>query len=192
MKSVIKKSLFAVMLASGFSSAAWAAENEGPKYSYVEGGALRADFDGANAEYGAALRGGWAISDMWHVDGEVKHVSIEDFDVTSARVAFGLNTAVSDRSDLVLRAGFEHVRVSASGSLGDVSESGATLEIGLRSALTEHLEASIGARHSFLGEGSNVFVVGGQYKFTNGWAVTTDVEFDDAGNQIFLGARKYF
>lgn len=191
----MKKSLLALALIAAVPFAASAAD--GVSYNYVEGGYTKTNVEGPDSD-GWALKGSVAIAPNFHLfadysNQEVDNVNV-DFD--QWRVGVGYNHELSKRVDLLTRVAYEKVKTD-SFNVGNVrvpsfSADGYSVEVGVNSALTNHLNgyALAGYEDGDDYDGDFYGRLGAQVKFNQNWSASADVKIVDGGDaQWFVGPR---
>lgn len=106
---------------------------EGPSYNYLEAGYSHFDPDDFKSLDGAGVGGSLALTDNAHVVAEYDRVTGGGTTAHLSRVALGLNSYITHRSDFVARVGYAHADV------GD-TEHGFLVEVGARVILGGVLE----------------------------------------------------
>jgi Ax21 family sulfation-dependent quorum factor len=190
----MKKSLLALSLLVALPFAASAAE--GVSYNYVEGGYIKSDISGPDAD-GWAFKGSVAIHPNFHVFADYSSQEVDDIniDFDQWRVGVGYNHELSQRVDLLTRVAYEKYRTD-SFSIGDVrfpssSDDGYSVEVGVNSALTNQLNGYVLAGYEDGDNYDGEFYgrVGAQVKFTPNWSASADVKLVDGDAQWFVGPR---
>ncbi|HJW46216.1 MAG TPA: diffusible signal factor-reguated Ax21 family protein [Lysobacter sp.] len=193
----MKRSLLALTLLAALPFAASAAE--GLSYTYVEGGYVATDGDGADAD-GWGINGSGAIAENFHIFGGYTAQETDDFnvgpfrfdgvDVDQWRIGLGYNHPVASNTDLVARLAYENAEVDGI----DDDLDGYSAEVGVRSALTTNFEgyAAAGYEDGNNFDGDFYGRLGAQVKFNQNWGVNGDVKFADGDTQWFVGPRFTF
>ncbi len=194
----MKRSLLALTLLAALPFAASAAE--GLSYTYVEGGYIATDSDGADAD-GWGINGSGAIAENFHIFGgysaqetdDEPFFGIANVDVDQWRVGLGYNYAVASNTDLLARLAYENYEFDF-GPFGSDDLDGYSAEVGVRSALTPNFEgyALAGYEDGDQFDGDFYGRLGAQVKFNQNWGVSGDVKFADGGTQWFVGPRLTF
>lgn len=190
----MKKSLLALTLMAALPFAASAAE--GVSYNYVEGGYIKSDISGPDAD-GWALKGSVAIHPNFHVFADYSSQEVDDINVDfdQWRLGVGYNHELSQRVDLLTRVAYEKYKTD-SFTVGDVrvpsfSDDGYSVEVGVNSALTDRLNgyALAGYEDGDNYDGEFYGRLGAQVKFTPNWSASADVKLVDGDTQWFVGPR---
>ena len=185
----MKRTLIAFALASLLPLAAQA--DDKLSYTYVEGNYLNSDSDAGLDAEGFGLRGSYEFgqSGFYGTAG----YSQSDLDGTSidaetVDVGFGYAHSISDNADLIGEIG--HTRSDIEVAKID----GFRTSVGLRGSFTPNFEGLIKANYTdgsdFDGDFSGT--VGAQYKFTQTWGLTGEVNFDDNAQTYLVGVRASF
>jgi len=214
-RNYMKKHL---VLALALAAAPFAASAGPLSYSYVEGGYLRTEIDDLDGYGdGFAINGSVEINDMFHVFGGYAMQDAGDdglaVDLDQLRLGLGYRYAVSDRTDLVARGAYERaesdIRVDDGFFGGDYNadSNGYSVEVGLRSALTDSLEVSVLGGYADVTSGringNSVDVdaddndqfygrLGAQLKFNPTWGIVGEGTFAKDVTQLFVGVRASF
>jgi Ax21 family sulfation-dependent quorum factor len=190
----MKKSLLALTLMAALPFAASAAE--GVSYNYVEGGYIKSDISGPDAD-GWALKGSVSIHPNFHVFADYSSQEVDDVNVDfdQWRLGVGYNHELSQRVDLLTRVAYEKYKTD-SFTVGDVrvpsfSDDGYSVEVGVNSALTDRLNgyALAGYEDGDNYDGEFYGRLGAQVKFTPNWSASADVKLVDGDTQWFVGPR---
>jgi Ax21 family sulfation-dependent quorum factor len=199
-RSPLASKLAALTLLAALPFAASAAE--GLSYTYVEGGYIATDSDGADAD-GWAINGSGAIAENFHVFGGFSAQETDDetiggfrfdgVDVDQWRLGVGYNYEVASNTDLLARLAYENYEFDF-GQFGSDDLDGYSAEVGVRSALTPNFEgyALAGYEDGDQFDGDFYGRLGAQVKFNQNWGVTGDVKFADGATQWFIGPRLSF
>ena len=182
---MIKKLALALAITVPFSASA-----EDLSYSYLQAGATRIDVDSADAESGYGFAGSGELTENWHMFGSYRTYDVDvlgaSADVNAWNVGFGYNMGISDSADFIGRVSYEKAEA------GPFDTNGFGLEAGVRNAFTEHLEGGVSLKYVDLDEDNNTSVeLYGQYKFGT-WGIVGTVNFNDDGNEVFIGPRISF
>lgn len=185
----MKRSLLALALLASLPFAASAAD--GLSYNHAQGGYAATNANGPDAD-GWGLGGSVAVhpnvhlfADYSHQD--IKHASV-DFD--RWRVGGGYNTQVGQRTDFVANVAYERLDAG-----GGANVDGYSVEGGVRSALTPHLEgyALVGYQDGNQYSGDAYGRLGATVKFNRNWGINADVRIVNGGeNEWFVGPRFTF
>ena len=184
----MKHKLLAVALLSAFSLASHAASAQDLSYTYVEGGYLNVD----RAADGAYLRGSYNFGDSgFYGFGSYARVTTDfgGFAVRPAEAGVGYHGSVSRKVDLIGELAYARVDTD----FGDAH--GYRGSFGARAAFTPKFEGLAKINYTdggdFSGETSGT--LGAQYKFTQTWGVTGEMEFGQGGARNYLvGVRASF
>jgi len=194
--NTLKTSLLAAALLAALPFAASAAE--GVSYNYVEGGYVRTDADGGDAD-GWQLGGSAAIAPNFHLFGQYQQQSTDAFDVggvrfdgvdvNQTRLGVGYNHEINQKVDLLTRVAYERFDVDNADSVD-----GYSIEAGVNAALAPNFEgyALAGYEDGNDFDGDFYGRVGALVKFNPTWGLTGDVKFSDGDTQLFVGPRITF
>jgi hypothetical protein len=165
--------------------------DEGPKYTYIEGGYSRLDiddFDGDGDIFGA--KGSVALTDMLHLVGSYEAGEVEDVDLVGAFFGLGVNIALNETVDFVAQAGVAHQEIEF--GQFDEDDQGLGANAGVRAMLTPVFELNGGVRYVDVGDDDETSVFGGAvYNFTDMFAGTAGVEIGDDATRYGIGVRLY-
>jgi len=184
--TTMKRKLLALALVA-LPFAAFAADDL--KYTYVEGDYTDLD----HGVHGPALRGSYAFgqsglyatgSYAW-LDG--KDVP-DDVNLRAHELALGYHHGIAKRTDLLGEVGYR--KAEADGA----SVEGARATIGVRSALGKRGEAFVKGNYYDGADykGDATASVGGQFKFTDTWGLTAEVEAGNGDRTWLTGVRASF
>lgn len=148
-----------------------------PLYSYVEGGFVQADPDGAGSMNGFSLGGSFAFNEQFHGIVEYADVSDSPLDFSQTRLAVGYSYPVTSGSDLVVRAGYVHENVDI--GVLDASDNGWMAQVGVRSMVTDVFELDGFLTHLNASSSDTGIGLAGRYYFSYSLSVGADVEFFD-------------
>lgn len=181
----MNRSLFSFVLLAATPFAASA--QDALSYDYVEAGYVRTDIGGDADGYGVA--GSVSLDERFHVFGSYADSNaneIEGLDVTQWSLGAGFRHRMSDRMDLVTRFAWSSFDTKYS-----TDSNGITAEVGVRSALSKHLEGWALAGYGDLGHGDGEAYarVGAHAMFGDHWGVAGDVKFVSGDTQWFVGPR---
>ena len=182
----MKRSLLALTLLAALPFAASAAD--GISYNYVEGGYVRTDTDGANAD-GWGVNGSVAIHPNFSLFGSFSNQEIEHtngFDFDQWRVGVGYNHQIAPKADLITRVAYEKFDAGSG-----LDFDGYSAEVGVRGALATNFEGFVTAGYEDfeLADGEFYGKLGAQVKFNPNWGIAADVKFIDSDTQWFVGPR---
>lgn len=202
------RSLLALALVAALPVAAHAQESSGLNYNYVEAGYTATNLDHSDGDFdadGAAANVSVAISPNFHLFGGFSAQESDDFDLLGSRVStdvnqwragIGYNMPVAANTDLLARVAYEKVEVddvTVGGVNYDIDDGdgGASVEVGVRSALTANLEGYALAGYEDYGHDNDDAYgrVGAQWKFNPQWGVSGEVKFNGDETQWFVGPR---
>ena len=181
----MKRSFLAFALFASLPFAASAAD--GINYNYVQGGYVRTDTDGGDAD-GWGLKGSAALTPNFHVFADYGSQDIKNSSASfdQWRVGVGYNRQISQHADLLTRVAYE--KFDAGNGL---ETDGYSVEAGVRGAMTPMLEgyALAGYEDGDDYEGDFYGRLGAQVKFNQNWGVAADVKFVEGDRQWFVGPR---
>lgn len=188
----MKRSLIALALVAILPFAAQA--DDKLSYTYVEGNYINAQGDGGADADGFGVRGAFEFgeSGFYGLAGynqiEVDNTNI---DVDNYEIGIGYGHDLSDNLDLISELAYVNSDIDLPG-VGSID--GYRASVGLRGSFTDKFEGLIKANYidgsDFDGDFSGT--VGAQYKFTQTWGVTGEVEFGDGGETYLVGLRASF
>lgn len=193
----MKKSLLALSLLSALTLSAAASAAEGVSYNYVEGGYSATNLKDSADSDGWGLNGSVAIAPNFHIFAGYNNQDLKDvnYGYDQWRVGLGYNHEISQRMDLVTRVAYEKFK-GDDFTVGDVRFPGDDLdgysaEVGIRGAMTPHLEgyAMAGYEDGSDYDGDFYGRLGAQAKFNQNWGLSADVKFADNDTQWFVGPR---
>ena len=174
----------ALLAATPFAASA----ADGLSYNYVQGGYVASKTDGPDAD-GWGLGGSVAVHPNVHLFGNYANQEIDgtsvDFDQWRAGVGF--NKAIGAKTDFVANAAYEKYDAGSG-----LDFDGYSVEGGVRSALTTHLEgyAQLGYQDGNDFNGDAYGRLGAQVKFNQNWGINADVKIVDGGDtQWTVGPR---
>lgn len=174
---------------------------------------LRDDFDNGG---GYGLSGSFALNENFFIYGDYSETEADfgfvdnsgavipgDTDVVVFKLGAGFIMPMNDSTDLVFSGGysdidFDSFNLGASGEddLGDLDDDpsdGYTVDVKLRSQLSQALEGSIGARYTDIESVDGFSVIGNlMYEVSQNWGVNLSL---DAGDELMVwgvGARYSF
>ena len=188
----MKRSLLALALVAIVPFAAQA--DDKLSYTYVEGAYLNAQGDGGADADGFGVRGSFEFGESgFYGLGAYNQIEIDDVnvDVDNYEIGIGYGHDLSDNLDLISELAYINSDVDLPG-VGSID--GYRASVGLRGSFTDSFEGLIKANYidgsDFDGDFSGT--VGAQYKFTQTWGVTGEVEFGDGGETYLVGLRASF
>lgn len=186
----MKRSLLALALVAIVPFAAQA--DDKLSYTYVEGNYVGVNADGGVDADGFGVRGAFEFGDSgFYGLGSFNQVEIDDVnvDVDNYEIGLGYGHGLSDNLDLISELAYINSDVD---NFGDVD--GYRASVGLRGSFTDKFEGLVKANYidgsDFDGDFSGT--VGAQYKFTQTWGLTGEVEFGDGGETYLVGVRASF
>ena len=165
-----------------------AAAADGISYNHVQGGYVATNTNGPDAD-GWGLGGSVAVHPNVHLFADYARQDIKNtpFDYDQWRVGGGYNTQIGARTDFVANVAYERFDAGSG-----INADGYSVEGGVRSALTPHLEgyAMIGYIDGNHVSGDAYGRLGATAKFTSNWGVNADVRVINGGDtQWFVGPR---
>lgn len=182
----MKRSLIALALAALLPLSAQA--DDKLSYSYVEGNYVNVDGDAD----GFGVRGSVAFGESnFYGFGSYSMVEVDDVnvDIDFTDIGLGYAHSLSDNADLISEIAYVNADVDGFGSAD-----GYRASVGLRGSFSDNFEGLVKA--NFV-DGSDVDgdfsgTLGAQYKFTQTWGVTGEVEFGNGGESYLVGVRASF
>jgi Ax21 family sulfation-dependent quorum factor len=183
----MKRSLIALALLAALPFAAQA--DDKLSYTYVEADYVNIDSDAD----GVGVRGSFEFGQSnFYGFGGYSQVRIDNtsIDVNFGEVGVGYAHGLTDNADLISEVAYQNVDVDGfSGSLD-----GYRVSVGVRGSFSPKFEGLIKANYV---DGDNVDsdftgTLGAQYKFTQTWGMTGEVEFADGGQTYLVGVRASF
>ncbi len=186
----------------------------GPSYTYVDLGFITADSQVKKTQAALRLRGSFGFADLFHVGATIDSGEISggrskataenpqgaDFDAYS--LYFGVNPAMTDNVDLVVRVGYDAGQKKSKNLITGVNNKRENealfLSFGTRAMLSEKFElnafATYAAGDSQLKDSDEAkfdivnwsYTVGGEYYFTEMFSVGLDLSLETAtaGNDV--------
>ncbi len=182
----MKRSLIALALVALLPLSAQADDNL--SYTYVEGGYYNIDSDAD----GFGVRGSFEFGESnFYGFGSYAMVELDDVNVDVDLSEFGLGYAhgISDKADLISEIAYVNTDVDGFGNAD-----GYRASVGIRGSFTDSFEGLLKANYRDTDNDSGDFTgtVGAQFKFTQTWGVTGEVEFGDSGQNYLVGLRASF
>lgn len=182
----MKRSLIALALAALLPLSAQA--DDKLSYTYVEGGYINLDGDAD----GFGVRGSFEFGESnFYGFGSYAMLEADDFniDVDTSEIGLGYAYGISDNADLISEIAYQNVDVDGFGSAD-----GYRASVGLRGSFSDNFEGLVKANYL---DGDNVDgdftgTIGAQYKFTQTWGMTGEIEFADGGETYLVGVRASF
>ena len=164
-----------------------------PRYTYVEGGWVHADFDNVNEDGdGWGIGGSYAFHKNFHFVADYQDVDLGgSADASAFSFGLGGNLPLRAGLDAVGRVRWIHEEIDVGNSGND--DDGYGLEFGLRTMINPQLELNGWVKYVDVGDSDNTsLAVGGLYEIANNFALGADFEFSDDVTALFLKARYYF
>ncbi len=182
----MKRSLIALALAALLPLSAQA--DDKLSYTYIEGNYVNVDGDAD----GYGVRGSVEFGESnFYGFGSYRAVETDAFsiDIDYTDIGLGYAHSLSDNADLISEIAYVNADVDGLGSAD-----GYRASVGLRGSFSDNFEGLIKA--NFV-DGSDVDgdfsgTLGAQYKFTQTWGLTGEVEFGDGGESYLVGLRASF
>ena len=182
----MKRSLIALALVALLPLSAQA--DDKLSYTYIEGNYVNLDGDAdgfgvrGSVEFGESNFYGFGSYSMVEVD----DVNV-DIDLTD--IGLGYAFSLSDNADLISEIAYVNVDVDGLGNAD-----GYRASVGVRGSFSDNFEGLVKANYI---DGSDVDgdfsgTVGAQYKFTQTWGMTGEIEFADGGETYVVGLRASF
>lgn len=186
----MKRSLLALALVAIVPFAAQA--DDKLSYTYVEGNYLNTQADGDIDADGFGVRGSFEFGDSgFYGLGSYSRAEVDgvNVDVDNYEIGVGYGLGLSDNLDLISELAYVNSDIEG---FGDVD--GYRASVGLRGSFNDKFEGLIKANYI---DGSDLDgdfsgTVGAQYKFTQTWGLTGEVEFGDGGETYLVGLRASF
>lgn len=171
----------ALALAVLLAAAPLAAQADGLKYSYVEGGYFNADIDTTDGD-GFQLRGSAQVHNNVYLFGAYGSASADEanIDLTDTQFGAGFRWGVSPQTDLLAEVSQVRQKIEVAG-LSD-TYSGLRVGAGVRGRLAESVEGW--AKVNFTGGDFDSAVsgqLGVQYNFTPTWGALFELEKGETG-----------
>ena len=186
---------FAKTMLAGLLLAPLAAAADDMSYTWVDAAYVDLDLDipGAPSGDGYALKGSVGFAQHWFAFAEYDALSIDVVDVNLMSAGLGGHYGLTDHLDLVGRAGYLQIDVSAPGP-DPGSESGYLASLGLRGRLADRVELEGSYMQRDTGNGDEgVWTAGGRFHFTPAFSAGVEYEMgDDNDNLFFAGVRYTF
>jgi Ax21 family sulfation-dependent quorum factor len=182
----MKRSLLALALVALLPLSAQA--DDKLSYSYIEGNYVNVDGDAD----GFGVRGAIEFGESnFYGFGSYTMVEIDDInvDVDFTDVGLGYAHNLSDNADLISEIAYVNADVDGGGNAD-----GYRASVGIRGSFSDNFEGLVKA--NFV-DGSDVDgdfsgTLGAQYKFTQTWGMTGEVEFGNGGETYLVGLRASF
>ncbi len=164
-------------------------------YSFVDLGYAETDIDGVGPSAdGFGLRGSVGFAEHYFAFAEYSSLSVQNVDIDQTVVGIGGHYGLTESLDLVGRAGWFRIDLSAPGGFS-ADDDGYLLDLGLRGRVTEGVELEGGVRYSDLGgnngDDTSVFV-GGRFHFNKTWAIGAEYQDGNDASSILAYVRASF
>ncbi len=165
-------------------------------YSYVEGGIVQVDIDGAGDGTGFLIGGSIKFADKLFGFVDFRNVNIDvgrgDADVEAASVGLGGRLPLSDKADFIMRFGAVRADAAVGGFRGD--DNGYLIGLGLRGRASDVFEMEGGLEYVEIGNGGGEtgVKVDGRYFFTPNFSVGLGGTLADKQTDARLIARYSF
>lgn len=182
----MKRSLLALALVALLPLSAQA--DDKLSYTYVEGGYLNVDGDAdgfgvrGSFEFGESNFYGFGSYAMAEIDGTSVDVEFTDF-------GLGYAHSLSDNADLISEIAYVNADIDGFGSAD-----GYRASVGVRGSFSDKFEGLVKANYVDNSDVDGDFsgTIGAQYKFTQTWGMTGEIEFADGGETYLVGLRASF
>ncbi len=182
----MKRSLIALALVALLPLSAQA--DDKLSYSYIEGQYVNVDGDADGFGVTGSIEFG---ESNFYGFGSYKMVETDDFniDINLTDVGLGYAHSLSDNADLISEIAYVNFDVDGLGSAD-----GYRASVGLRGSFSDNFEGLVKANYLDGNDVDGDFsgTVGLQYKFTQTWGMTGEVEFADGGETYLVGLRASF
>ncbi len=170
-----------------------------PSYNYVQGSFQKVDLDDGGLGLdvdgdGFGIGGSFEVADNWHVFGGYSTIDFGfGIELNQLSVGAGYHTDTSATTSMFADLSLIRAEVDA-GSFGSEDESGFGLRVGVRSNLTDKVEAEGNIAYVDLGDGGDGTSVGGAiwYGFTKAFSLGLFANADEDAFDYGIGARLYF
>jgi len=170
-----------------------------PSYSYVQGSFQNIDIDEGNSGLdvdgdGLGIGGSFEVAENWYIVGGYSTIDLGfGVDFNELSIGVGYNTDISPTTSMFADLSFLRAEVDV-GSFGSEDETGYGLRVGIRSNLSDQVEAEGNIAYSDLGDGIDGTSVGGAlwYKFTKNFQVGALLGAEEDVFRYGIGARFYF
>jgi Ax21 family sulfation-dependent quorum factor len=187
----MKSSLIALSLLAALPFAASA--TDGLSYNYVEGGYVKTDTKGGDAD-GFGVKGSVAVAPNFHIFGDytAQETDRGNVDVDQWRLGVGYNHQISNNTDLLAKLAYQKFDPQYGPDFN-----GYSAEVGARTAFTSNIEGyalagyeDFSKKNGFNPDGEFYGRVGAQAKFTPNWGLTGEVKLAKGGDkEWFVGPR---
>ncbi|HQZ30806.1 MAG TPA: diffusible signal factor-reguated Ax21 family protein [Arenimonas sp.] len=182
----MKRSLLALALVALLPLSAQA--DDKLSYSYIEGQYVNVDGDADGFGVTGSIEFG---ESNFYGFGSYKMVETDDFniDIDFTDVGLGYAHSLSDNADLISEIAYVNADVDGLGNAD-----GYRASVGIRGSFSDKFEGLVKANYIDGNDVDGDFsgTVGAQYKFTQTWGVTGEVEFADGGETYLVGLRASF
>ncbi len=183
----MKKTIIASAVLSVISFGAMA---ESPSFDNVEVGYTEFDFDGADVD-GFELKGSKLIADDFYLKGDIASLSESRLDWRLTKIGVGYKNDYSSTSSFFSEVSYARVDVDTDFDDGD--EDGFEVAAGIRSMLSDKLEAKAAIEYTDIdGDDITSLVIGGAYNFTSNMAVYADYSYDSDVSAYAVGVKFNF
>lgn len=166
-------------------------------YSFIEAGYVSGEIDDFGLDgSGFALNGSFEFNqNVFGFAGitDVEYDQGSGVSTTSTTVGVGFAWPLGTSVDLVSGFAYERLRLHVDGG-GSATESGFSLNTGLRASISDSLEVTAGVKYTDFGNDIDDFTlgVGGRYYFTPAFAAGIDVNDNDDGTAWIISLRYDF
>jgi hypothetical protein len=164
------------------------------RYSYLEGGYLRADLDSPNVNGDGLFVGGSVlVAESLILSADYDYVDFDrGIDVRSLELGLGVPLPVAPGLDIVIRGGYIDAKLDT--RFGDFNDDGFFAGGLARWMVGPQVELNGGLKYVDLDESGSdvVFTVGGLVNVRPDLAVLAGFEFADDSDLLSLGFRYYF
>lgn len=164
------------------------------RYTYLEGGYLRADLDSPNVNGdGLFLGGSVLVAESLILSADYDYLDFSrGIDVRSLELGLGVPLPVAPGLDIVLRAGYIDAELDT--RFGDFNDDGFFAGGLARWMVSPQVELNGGLKYVDLDESGDdvVFSVGGLVNVRPDLAVLAGFEFADDSDLLSIGFRYYF
>lgn len=170
-----------------------------PSYNYVQGSFQKVDLDDGGLGLdvdgdGFGIGGSFEVADNWHIVGGYSTIDFGfGVDLNQLSIGGGYHTDISTTTSLFADLSLVRAEVDA-GPFGSQDESGFGLRVGIRSNLTDKVEAEGNIAYVDLGNGGDGTSVGGAlwYGFTESFSAGILAGAEEDVFSYGIGARLYF
>lgn len=174
-----------------------AAQADNFGYTFIEGGFVNTDLDGAAGDAdGFGFGGAFSVADNFHVLASYTDQDYDFGDGRSYSVGAGFNTGLSQDLDLVAHLSYvdAEVDVNTGPFSFTANDDGYSLGAGIRARTSSKIELEAGLDYVDLDlAGSDTALrVGGRYYFNNAFAAGLSLADNDDGTSWMLSLRAEF